>query len=658
MTKTADMRLLLAAIFTAWALAGHAQLRQVSIVRPPGATKKMQASARVQQLNPMTLPFWDDFSFNNPKQIDSLENYASDSLWQYGRAAWVNTGMAINPPTYKVATFDGIDSVGLPYNLNTPLAKGVADRMVSRPIRMDLVDPAKRDSVFFQFYYQWQGNGEPPDPGDNLSVWFKNDSSRWINVWTSADTLKTFSKFFLARIPFSDAHYFHSNFQFRIQNFGRLSGPFDTWHIDYVYINNGEREYAPQYADFPDRAIAMPLSSAFVQYQSIPAKHFLAHPDSLLTYPSLPVTNQRRDQTIAANYPQPVNLVTHLTTTTRLNKAVSAATILLDSLPAQTVFHDVPTIFTLNKKPSFAAVDPKTDSIALKFSVQLHTGDNKKKINVNVGDFDTLVYKGIEFRYNDSTSRTFVLRNYYAYDDGRAEYAVTLTQPGSSLAYQFDLAYARPDTLIGVDIYFPHVGDESNQVIRLQVLDSLSGTSLDTTSARSPWILKQLNLTVVRTANDKFSRILFDSALLVKRKFYIGWVQNTSATIGVGYDKNSSSASKIFYNTSGVWQQNTVLQGNLMIRPLFGNKLISKIITGIDEMPFHAYPNPNRGQFYLAPAAQGMQVMDVTGRAVTFAAQRLPDRTQLTMDSALPGLYVVRYYDGVRWRAEKIMVLP
>jgi hypothetical protein len=666
MKKTSEMRLIHALIFFFCAIGSWAQLAQVPIVRTASPVKKNNSSARVQQLSALTLPFWDDFSFNNPFHIDSLENFPSDSLWQYGRSVWVNTGMGINTPTYKVATFDGLDSLGIPYVTTNPLAKGYADKLVSRPLRLDLVDPAQRDSVFIFFYYQWGGNGEAPETGDNLALWFKNDSSVWNMVWSvDVDSTSDQTKFVAVKLPIGDSSYFHSNFQFYFQNFARLSGQFDSWNLDYVYINNGKSQYTPVYADFPDRAIAMPLTSAFVQYQSIPVWHFLTNPDSLLAFPSLPVTNQRKDQTIAANYPQPVNLVAHLTTTSRLNNVVTQSTSLLDSLPAQTVYHDQATLFTLNNKPTLTGLDPKTDSIALKFQIKLNTGDNVKKISPNVGDYDTVVYKGMEFRYNDTISTNFILRNYYAYDDGGAEYAVTLTQPGSSLMYEFDMDYPKPDTLVGVNVYFPHVGDESNQVVKLQILDSLAANSIDSTSTTSPAILTQQDLTIQRTEYNHFVNVPLVQFVLVKKKFYVGWIQNSTAAIGVGYDKSSDSGSKIFYNTTGVWQQNTVLNGNLMIRPIFGNcpagrkgNCIDSVTTAVEVKRTYAYPNPNRGRFYLPPSVQALTMIDVTGRNVSFVEEDFLDQTQVTISSPSAGLYLARYFNGTQWRTEKIMVLP
>ncbi len=635
------MRLILVSVLFFSAMTSWAQLMPVPIVRQAAHSKKINYSARVQSLSAMPLPFWDDFSFNNPSHKDLLANYPSDSLWQFGHSVWVNTGMGINPPTLKVATFDGIDSLGKPYSINNAYAKGIADRLTSRPLRMDLIPVNRQDSVFIFFYYQYQGNGEPPDAGDELSLWFKNDSGTWIKVWSVGESSTSDNTIFVpVKLFVGDSHYFYNGFQFRFQNYGRLSGPFDTWNLDYIYVSNGLDQYAPHYSNFPDRAIATTMSSVFTQYQSIPVKHFLANPDAHIVSPSFVVTNQRSD------LQQPVDFDANLTTTVRQNKVVTKTTVPFYSSPALAVVFGQPQLFAFNSAYSFNGLNPSIDSIALKFDIQINTKDNIKKINSSSGDYDTVVYKGIEFRYNDTTSTNFILKDYYAYDDGAAEYAVTLTQPGISLAYEFDMLYAQPDTLVAVDIYFPHVGDESNQVVNLKVWDKLAPKARDS-----------LQLTIKRTENNKFIRVPLIQALLVQNKFFIGWRQNSNATIGVGFDKDSDSGSKIFYNTTGTWLQSTDLHGNLMIRPVFGKGNLN-VTTAVEEIKTLAYPNPNRGVFYLPSSVQQLEVVNMTGQRVSFAQEGSFEQTQVTLSNPFPGLYLTRYFDGTQWRTEKIMVQP
>ena len=90
--------------------------------------------ARTQAGTPVLLPFWDDFA--------SSEVLLQQTLWFAGNSVSLNNGIGIRPPSKNVVSFDGADSLGKPYNVNDVLAKGYADRLISQPIRMDLVDPA------------------------------------------------------------------------------------------------------------------------------------------------------------------------------------------------------------------------------------------------------------------------------------------------------------------------------------------------------------------------------------------------------------------------------------------------------------------------------------------------------------------------------------
>ncbi len=619
-----------------------AQLVRAPIIRK-GESQKKNSTARTQTLSAMQLPFWDDFSFNN-----SLY-FPNDTLWAYGQSVWVNSGMGINSPTLNVATFDGLDSLGKPYSVNDVLAKGYADKMISRPLRMDLVTGTQRDSVYIFFMYQFQGNGEPPDPGDALTLWLKDNTGTWTNIWSiSEDSASNNSIFIPVKIPITDPKYFFDNFQFQFKNFGRLSGPFDGWNLDYVYVSNGKKQYSPIFSDFPDRAVSTPLTSLFTQYRSIPAKHFLENPNTMLTHPSFKVGNMRLD------LDQPIGFNSRYKIATRVSKVVTVSDTITLELGADTKIIKAggTDILNTNKLPDVSGIDSKADSIAIKFEIKANSGDNrvKKQTITNIGDFDSLVYKNIDFRYNDTTSTNFILRNYYAYDDGSGEYAATLTNPGNKVLYRYDMKYSQPDTLIAVDIYFTHSGDESSQLVKLLITDSLS----DATA----YSLLQQDVVVTRTEKSKFTRIPLAEAVLVKDHFYIGWKQNTASTIGVGVDFSSDSGDKIFVNFTGVWIPNTDVHGNLMIRPVFGNGTISVISAVEEEQTSRVYPNPNRGIFFLSKDASQISITDVTGKPISFQREFTNEASEIRLSTISTGMYIVRYLDGKNIRTEKIMVLP
>ena len=151
------------------------------------------------------LPFWDDFSYASSKLDYPIENY-----WKNGSTVWANNGMGINPPSLGVATFDGINALGKPYRSNENiLDKGIGDSLLSVPIRMDLVEAAKRTTVYLSFYFQYEGNGEPPDKGDQLILSYKNNSGKWdiIKIIENDGAFKN-DTFYSIIVPVSVDQYF------------------------------------------------------------------------------------------------------------------------------------------------------------------------------------------------------------------------------------------------------------------------------------------------------------------------------------------------------------------------------------------------------------------------------------------------------------------
>jgi hypothetical protein len=82
------------------------------------------------------------------------------------------------------------------------------------------------------------------------------------------------------------------------------------------------------------------------------------------------------------------------------------------------------------------------------------------------------------------------------------------------------------------------------------------------------------------------------------------------------------------------------------------------VVTGIDEAKrIHVYPNPSKGNFYLDGTPSQIQITDMAGSPVSFSHQTGYDKTQIQLATVSPGLYVLKYFEGI-WHTEKIMVLP
>lgn len=633
-------------LFTVAFVQASAQFTLTPLPRNLPAEKKI-SGARTNELTPMPLPFWDDFSFSN------LAGYPHDTLWQYGKTVWVNQGLGVNPPSLGVATFDGLDSLGNPYSVNDVLEKGIADRLVSRPISLDLVAPVDRNSVYLSFYYQFRGNGEPPDPGDQLRVLFKNAQGSWVQV-TTIENDGSFSSdsFTQVMIAVTGDQYYHDNFQFSIISFGRLSGPYDTWNVDYVYLNKGRTANDTSY---PDRTINLPLTSMLKDYYSMPYDHFMENPTANLQPPLISMhnlefipgnTNQSDVQPI--NYDSEDSVFVYRdgvesVYTHQLDLATSIGNPLQPLEFRQTPIQTLPDLTALTTLDSAARV---------KVKLWINSGDNIVPSLANpLGDYNIAKYAPIDFRVNDTTQVEFTLDNYYAYDDGTAEYGAALNQPGAQLAYLFEMKTNKPDTIVAIDFYFPGFGDETNQSILVQILRDLSG---DPGS-----FLYTQSVTVQRSTQNKFWRLEPLSRFVgVNGSFYIGWKQSAASVLAVGLDKNTDSGDKIFFNINGQWEQNTNLTGSLMIRPVFGKG--DGVITGVEEntekTSLMVYPNPGNGTFVVMGSFDRAELFTLSGQAVRTTSQQVSDGTQFQIDNPTSGLYVLRIQSRTGLSTHKIIV--
>ncbi len=618
----------------------YAQLVEYPIGSYGNYPAKNKATSRTQAVT-LNLPFWDDFS--------TSDSSINKNLWISGDSVFVNNGIGIHPPSKNVATFDGVDHKGKPYSVNDVLAKGFADQLISQRIRLDLVDPALRPTVFISFFYQVKGRGESPDPGDQLVLSYLNADKKWEVIYSIENSASLLpDRFYQAVIPIADARFYHQDFQFRFHNFARLSGPYDTWNLDYIYVNVNRNADDTSYTD---RTISTSLTSLFDEYYSMPAKHFLQNPAGNLKKPSIELYNLKKTSVTPGDGDQPFSYSSEAVVTTKKGQTTTSVKIILDQ--AQKPDDDSPikslTFYnlTLNKTLPVSAFQANADSIGIKFKFSVNTKDNVLPGPLN-GDYDPVKYSPIDFRLNDTTLMKSILSNYYAYDDGVAEYGAGLNQAGSYVAFKYHFKGTKPDTLVSVDIYFPEFGDNTSQSILLQVRKDLS----DTPSS----ILYQGQVTVNRSTKNIFKTYTLDPAVVISGDFYVGWKQVSNASIPFGLDKNTDSADKIYYNTTGTWIQNTTVIGSMMVRPGFGSGK-PEIITGVEnEVHIPIYPNPTTRICYLPADAEFIYAVDVTGRRIETELQNLTDRKSMTFISSISGLVIVRYNLKGKLYTEKIMV--
>lgn len=626
---------------------------------------------------PLTLPFFDDFS--KPNFIPALnQNYPDTNRWERGYTVWVNDGLGINAPTINVASFDGLDSAGLAYNATQIFLNGFTDSLVSRTIDLSETAPsnpvsiAERNSVFLSFYYQWKGNGEAPDADDYLQLQFRNSAGKWETVSTYQTlAVPEKEKFYQAIVKVDGDRFFFDHFQFRFRTFGRQSGPYDTWNIDYVFLNKN-RTANDINLGLPDQAISSAMTSIFPgNYYAIPYLHFLANPT--VVAPKFTVSNLRGNPPDVLNYFVEGDFTSLFYSSTDTTSSVVSLNN-LDTNPAPpnseginddgsgTIFPfetKTVTVKHINAIDTVTTLDPKADAAVIVLKANLITGDN---INPDTGgpadDYDPK-YTPIDFRVNDTIQTRYELKNYYAYDDGVAEYAGGLISAGNVFAYRFDLREDLHDTLRlleAFDIYFPTYGLTSNQNVDFFVFDEANG--------RPNEILVRISSVSIRPQGTNiFQRIRFlPRKEITQNSFFIGWRQPVSGQLLVGIDNSNDTGDRMFFNTEGSinpdpsrWETSSVIKGSFMVRPIFGTGVVDPF-TGIeDDTRLALYPNPNHGSFQIAGKPESISVLSLAGQAIPFESEAYEDKTYVRMNVP-SGLYIVRYRVGNFVHSQKVIV--
>ncbi len=605
------------------------QLTVYPLEKKPTAKKNTAARTKAA---PISLPFWDDFSF-----IPDTTNHAVDSLWINNNKVLVSSGQAIDPPTINVATFDGLNEFGVPYNPSDPLDFGYRDTLESQPIKMTEVSLPFRNDVFLTFFYQAGGNGEPPDPQDFLRLEFKNEEEVWNEILTLTSEEATNPELFYDTIVrINQDEYYHDEFRFRFVSFGRKSGKYDTWHIDYVYLN--VRNSFDMNTSISDRAMTKPFTSVLGDYFSIPYSHFISDPSDNFSKPFIELNNLK-DTTFA----QVTNYTSYFTIT---NFTGATGNISYDGvLDFEEGLGALPSLerstYQLVNLPDVSNFDPSADSASIFVKIGFNSGDNDEDY------YDR--YNPINFLLNDTLAHTFKLTDFYAYDDGEAEYAAGLTTNGNQLAYQFDMKTPEQDTISDLRIYFPYFAGASATSLQLLIMDNENGVPGD--------ILYEETITVSQTANNEFVNIdLFEKGVIVKDTFYIGYQEPASGSVRIGLDKSSNDRDRLYFrqNSNATWS-NDWITGSLMIRPRFGE---SEIVTGIPEVPnpVSFYPNPNAGEFYVKGKVEQLQLFTITGQPVGFSVEDFNEEKRINITTGSEGLYIVRYQSGGRIFTEKIVI--
>lgn len=652
------------------------------------ARKAAPASARVAALH---LPFVDDFS--------NYTGTPDPTLWQ-DRYAYVNRSFGLMPPTMGVVTLDALDENGRVY-AHADNAGFHADKLTSQPIRLDYNfsgnhQMSAADHVYLSFYYQpaggtlsgleWERVGNRPEGRDSLVLEFgyatgnivfqgytycdyylgedesyivgdtlenpfmahnyyvfetsafpgdlislpcdsiMGEEMYWEHIWSTPGVSldewlaeNPLQYFRQVLIPISDNRWFINNFQFRFRNMASLedngvvgwASNVDQWNIDYVRLgtNRSDDDLYPE-----DLAFVMPTTSILKEYQAMPWRHYRdSDLDNAFANTLANISNSVKNSYYSYNI--------------RRVGGGNVATYTPNNENAQPYYnhglHDVPA--HVSPAFNFTSLNPDgADSasfIVTHIFQEVGTGD-QRRCN------DTCVF---EQKFSD----------YFAYDDGSAEagYSIlsTLTHPAAYLAMRFKMA--QPDTLRAVKMWFNSVLEDANDAyFTLLVWNDDNGRPGDVLYQRESMMPKHAE------CFEDFATYFIDDTLVLDGTFYVGFYQDHSVQLNLGFDQNTDSRAHFMYKTSAEWQE-PFLRGTPMIRAVVGSPADLSPVREVAASDFRIYPNPVRDALTVEIAdpmsVNACSVYDAFGR-LAFSQPISGTTARLSVSSLSPGIYFLR----------------
>lgn len=520
---------------------------------------KLQVSFGEKDGTTLYLPFIDDFSKNH-------QPGASKVYWE-DNYVFINPTYGVYPPTIGVATFDGLDFNGYPYDFENPLSYGEADVLTSCPINLnededgDLYTPS--DSIYLSFFYQPEGLGDSPEEEDSLVLEFFNPTTElWDHQWNAAgEDLTSFVKVYISIV---NDEYLNDGFKFRFRNYATLSGNLDHWNIDMVWL---DKNRSINELGFPDVGFQYPVNQLLSAYTSMPYEHYQLNAENYM--------GSLAPAQLVNNHPNAVNL----SNVKMLNYSEGS---LVNETPYPGNIENFP---GQSANTYFIPVNEGSDNYYYDDAIDETFVSFKNEFVMTSGTFDLV-------EDNDTIVFTQKLENYYSYDDGSAEAGIGLNIQGGRLINKYQSVIG--DSIIGFSMYF-------NPIVNLPVYPFYMVVYEDESNLPGDLIHIDENydfVTFTEEGHDIFGTYWLDSAVYVNGDFYIGISQTSETSLNLGLDRNIDSHEKMFYNYGSGWfEMEESVFGSLMMRPIFSSDQDS-ILLGIDkrvELSTRIFPNPANG---------------------------------------------------------------
>lgn len=477
------------------------------------------------------------------------------SIWRNNNALH-NYTYSEDPVTLGMATFDGLDSTGVPYDPTmNPNSYQVADILESKPIFLKSRPNGSDynylfDTIYLSFQYQPQGLGDQPETEDSLVLEFYSPfTDKWNNVWSVAGGPVHPFKNVLIRIQ--NPIYFLDGFKFRFKNYASVSGNFDHWNVDYVRLDEDRDEFD---STFTDVGLIHPGYSLLQDYYQMPWSHYK-------------------------------NATTNLMKTEQLIEYRNLGDISHLASSWFNVFEDG------NLAPIFSsdtAIDPQFGALQKGGQISRFSEEYPRTSSDSIKSFEVQYRVRVSPDSNELNDTAFFHQQFgtqYAYDDGSAESAYFVTSAGAQIAVEYNVPVI--DSLRAINIYFPRSYESIiDRAFRLKVWKSISPEVLLYESF--------LQYPVYAGGRDLVQGFKLEEPIEVEGQIFVG-IEQLDKRVFIGLDKNMDSQSKNFYNVGNSWY-NSSYEGSLFIRPEFGNET-NPFPVSVDQVDdytsdFQMYPNP------------------------------------------------------------------
>ena len=652
------------------------------------------------------LPFFDDFK--------NINGYPDPTLWQ-DKDVFVNKDFPYFAPNIGAATFDAIDSSGAIYD-NALIIPFEADYLTSNIVRLDSVfDPIVKplrpaDSLYLSFFYQPQGYGDEPEPGDTLLLEFSYLTGD--TVFSHIDSLLVFVNYYLENEqdtlrpfdtlyapPGCDTNLYVINFQtltwgdwvmmpcdsvfmpetswktqWKSEGM-KLSEFQDLYGKDWVQVMVPVKDSIYFYKDFAFRfrnyaSIANDLIPSFrsnvdqwnVDYVYLNYNRSVADttyrmlsfsnraPSFLKNYQVMPYRQYRADAPVNTMKPALEMYITNLDKVERNTKYKYEV-------------KQVDGTFGYSYNGGSCNLPPFYEFGFQNCNTPCGSAHACPPVSAFNLDFsrDTSSYIIKHFISDSSESNVIVdsaiyhqgFYNYYAYDDGTPEFGYGVEPAGAFIAYQFTLSV--PDTLFGVQMYFNQTKDfANNQFFNINIWRDNNG--------RPGEIVAQLQSqqAMWRDGLYEFYPYMLDEPVVLSGTFYVGMQQFDGGSLNIGFDANNDNRDKIFYKLEQTWYSSN-FGGSLLIRPMFGPEMVlsTKDISMRKEDQMMIFPNPARTSFSIgnekirSDKNAQLSVYNMFGQRIM---QQVGNLKNIDISHLSSGMYIIRIISEGKSFNDKLLI--